>query len=175
MMTSRVTLSVLAALAAMMTAACDRQEAAPRPPVQAADSEPATADRAETTREDPRDAPVAKVDGKPMWAANRRYTAEENADYQFKQHGDEFGASSVDDFVRKVHAFTAKPPAGTERFERANGDTLLYDSKGNVFAVVTETGAPRTMFKPTGDGAAYWAKQKADATARASRPARNEG
>lgn len=171
---STVSLRVLAAAAVLMLGACDRGHEAPAP------EQPAPGDRADSgrtsaPREAANDGPVAKVDGKPMWAANKRYSAEENAEYQFKQHGEEFGARDVEDFVRKVHAFVRKPPAGAERFERANGDTLLYDPKANVFAVVTEDGAPRTMFKPKGDGAAYWAKQKADATARASRTDRGEG
>lgn len=112
------------------------------------------------TRPDPRDAPVRKVAGKPMWAANRTRTAEENAQRGFERYGAEFAAADVDDYVRKTHAFVGHPPAGAETLQRANGDTLIYDPKGNVFAVVTRAGAPRTMFKPD-DGATYWATQKA--------------
>ena len=118
---------------------------------------PAFEDR--TPRTDPRDAPVRKVAGKPMWAANRTRTAEENAQRGFERYGSEFAAADVDDYVRKAHAFVAAPPSGAETLKRANGDTLIYDPKANVFAVVTKTGAPRTMFKPD-DGAAYWATQK---------------
>ncbi|MGH6956143.1 MAG: hypothetical protein ACREEW_05705 [Caulobacteraceae bacterium] len=109
---------------------------------------------------DPRDQPVPLVDGKPMWAANRRHTAEENADYQFGKNGKDFGAASEADYVKKVHAFVAQPPEGVERLTRANGDSLIYDPKSNTFAVVTREGAPRTMFKPR-DGAAYWRQQTA--------------
>jgi pyocin large subunit-like protein len=112
------------------------------------------------TRPDPRDAPVRKVAGKPMWAANRTRTAEENAQRGFERYGAEFAAADVDDYVRKTHAFVGHPPAGAETLTRANGDTLIYDARDNVFAVVTKTGAPRTMFKPD-DGATYWATQKA--------------
>jgi len=111
------------------------------------------------TRPDPRDAPVRKVAGKPMWAANRTRTAEENAQRGFERYGADFAAADVDDYVRKTHAFVAHPPAGSETLTRANGDTLIYDPKDNVFAVVTRAGAPRTMFKPD-DGATYWATQK---------------
>jgi pyocin large subunit-like protein len=83
------------------------------------------------TRPDPRDAPVRKVAGKPMWAANRTRTAEENAQRGFERYGAAFAAADVDDYVRKTHAFVAHPPAG----------------------------APPTKFKPD-DGAAYWAAQK---------------
>ncbi|GGL16691.1 hypothetical protein [Caulobacter rhizosphaerae] len=110
-------------------------------------------------RPDPRDAPVRKVAGKPMWAANRTRTAEENAQRGFERYGADFAAADVDDYVRKTHAFVAHPPAGAETLTRANGDTLIYDPKANIFAVVTKTGAPRTMFKPD-DGATYWATQK---------------
>ena len=112
------------------------------------------------SRPDPRDAPVRKVAGKPMWAANRTRTAEENAQRGFERYGAEFAAADVDDYVRKTHAFVGHPPAGAQTLTRANGDTLIYDAKDNVFAVVTKTGAPRTMFKPD-DGATYWATQKA--------------
>jgi pyocin large subunit-like protein len=42
-------------------------------------------------RGDARREPVALVDGKPMWAANRQHTAEENANYQFQRDGADFG------------------------------------------------------------------------------------
>jgi len=107
-----------------------------------------------------RDKPVPMVDGKPMWAANRRHTAEENAQYQFTKNGADFGARSESDYVEKAHAFVDRPPAGVQSLDRRNGDKLLYDPKANIFAVVSRDGAPRTMFKPR-TGAAYWAEQKA--------------
>jgi pyocin large subunit-like protein len=100
---------------------------------------------------DARREPVALVNGKPMWAANRRHTAEENANYQFQRDGADFDARTLDDFVAKAHAFTASPPK----------DALtLYDPARNIFAVVTKDGAPRTMFKPQ-SGKAYWDEQVA--------------
>jgi pyocin large subunit-like protein len=105
-------------------------------------------------------APVRLVDGTPMWAANRRHTAEENADYQFKRDGADFGAKNLDDFVAQAHAFVNHPPKGVLTLTRSNGDKLLYDAKRNIFAVVTKDGAPRTMFKPDA-GKAYWDQQVA--------------
>jgi pyocin large subunit-like protein len=116
---------------------------------------------------DPRDAPVpVATDGKPLWAANRNHTAQENADYQFNKNGKDFGATSETEYVAKVHAFVDAPPTGVQKLERSNGDALLYDAKTNTFAVVTKTGAPRTMFKPR-DGATYWQQQVARANERA--------
>jgi pyocin large subunit-like protein len=97
--------------------------------------------------------------GKPMWAANKNHTAQENADYHFKRDGDAVGATSEEDFLTKVHAFVDHPPKGTETLDRSNGDKLMYDPKANLFAVVDKDGAPRTLFKPR-DGAAYWSQQK---------------
>jgi hypothetical protein len=97
--------------------------------------------------------------GKPLWAANKKHSAQENADYHFKRDGDAVGATSEDDFLTKVHAFVDSPPKGTETLTRSNGDKLIYDPKGNLFAVVDKDGAPRTLFKPR-DGASYWAQQK---------------
>jgi pyocin large subunit-like protein len=109
-------------------------------------------------RGDARREPVALVMGKPMWAANRRHTAEENAQYQFARDGADFGAKSLEDFVAKAHAFTASPPADVQTLTRSNGDKLLYDPEHNVFAVVSKDGAPRAMFKPT-QGKTYWDEQ----------------
>ena len=97
--------------------------------------------------------------GKPMWAANKKHSAQENANYHFKRDGDAVGATSEDDFLTKVHAFVDSPPKGTEVLTRSNGDRLMYDPKANLFAVVDKDGAPRTLFKPR-DAAAYWDQQK---------------
>ena len=108
---------------------------------------------------DPRDLPVPQINGKPMWAANKKHTAEDNAAYQFNKNGGDFGAKNEGDYVTKVHAFVDNPPSGAQTIGRSNGDKLIYDPQSNVFAVVSKTGAPRTMFKPR-DGASYWAQQK---------------
>jgi pyocin large subunit-like protein len=102
---------------------------------------------------------VRLVDGKPMWSASKRFSADESAQHSFDRNGEAFGAKSLDDFIRKARAFVEHPPAGVQTFTRANGDRLFYDPKGNIFAVANKDGAPRTMFKPD-DGAAYWDQQK---------------
>lgn len=113
---------------------------------------------------------VAKADdGKPMWAPSKRFSAEEGAQRQFERDGATFDAKTVDQFVKKAHAFVGHPPKGT--LTRKNGDILYYDPKGNVFAVASKEGAPRTMFKPD-DGMAYWQKQK-DREERSSQTARS--
>jgi len=119
----------------------------------------ATADATGTRAVDPRDAPVPLIGGKPLWAANRKHTAEENAQYQFAKNGGDFDAKSESQYVTVAHAFVDKPPRDAEVIDRSNGDKLIYDPKANVFAVVARNGAPRTMFKPR-DGATYWAQQK---------------
>jgi hypothetical protein len=106
------------------------------------------------------DAPKYK-DGTPIWAANRRRSAQDNIDKMFQRNGADFGAASADDYVAKVHAFIDSPPQGVQTATRANGDKLLYDAKTNTFAVVTSTGAPRIMMKPR-DGKAYWTDQLAN-------------
>lgn len=97
--------------------------------------------------------------GKPMWASNKKHSAQENADYHFKRDGENLGAKDEDDYLAKVHAFVDTPPKGTETLTRSNGDKLMYDAKSNLFAVVDKDGAPRTLFKPR-NGASYWDQQK---------------
>jgi pyocin large subunit-like protein len=104
--------------------------------------------------------PVRRIDGKPMWSASRRFTAEQNAERNFRRNGADFGAATLDAYVSKAHAFVTKPPRGAQTLTRRNGDTLIYDPAGNVFAVATRDGAPRTMFKPD-DGPEYWTRVKA--------------
>lgn len=117
------------------------------------------ADRSNDTGVDHRKDEVKLVEGKPMWSPSRRYSAQENAERAFERNGEAFGARSMDQFVKKAHAFVDHPPAGTETITRSNGDVLFYDAKSNVFAVAAKDGSPRTMFKPD-DGRAYWDKQK---------------
>ena len=110
------------------------------------------------------DAEVRKSDdGKPMWASNRTRSGEENAQKQFERNGADFSAASIDDYVKRAHAFVDSPPKTVLTVSRRNGDVLFYDPKGNVFAVADREGAPRTMFKPR-DGMAYWQQQKQSAS-----------
>ncbi|HWE99478.1 MAG TPA: hypothetical protein VG248_06755 [Caulobacteraceae bacterium] len=162
---SRVAYSILAASAAFALAACDGKPsavaAAPGGQSGAAYATPgAPPSQAFARAPDPRDAPVPQVNGKPLWAANRKHTAEENAQYQFAKNGGDFSAKSESEYVADAHAFVDKPPHSVETIDRQNGDRLLYDAKVNVFAVVARNGAPRTMFKPR-EGASYWEQQKA--------------
>ena len=163
-------------LALILTAACERpsavaqkDEAPPTSEARQFAAAPSTPRQAES-----RNAPVRELDGRPIWSASRRGTAEENAQRAFDRNGETFGARDLDDFVRKAHAFIETPPAGTQRLTRANGDVLLYDPKGNVFAVATKDGAPRTMFKPD-EGAAYWDEQKSRLARQATRRSGDNG
>jgi pyocin large subunit-like protein len=149
------------ALILTILAACDN---GPSAVAQAPANEPAPAadrpaPRASVARVDHRNDPVRQVGGKAMWSASRRYSAEDAARRAFERNGEAFGATSLDQFVRKAHAFVESPPQGTLRLKRANGDTAFYDPKSNVFAVTNPDGAPRTMFKPD-DGIAYWEAEK---------------
>ncbi|MCE3288302.1 MAG: hypothetical protein K0R83_314 [Caulobacter sp.] len=139
----------------------DQAYAGSTPTAKADTTETASADgdRAETPKVDPRTQPPPMLDGKPMWAANRRLTAEQAAEKQFERNGKDFGARSVEDYARKAQAFVSKPPAGTEVVDRQRGK-IMYDAKTNTFAAATKDGVPRTMFKPE-EGAAYWEEAKA--------------
>ena len=104
----------------------------------------------------------APAKARPVLTANRRETVDAKTARLFETNGADFGAASAEDYLAKVQAFTTRPPAGTERVERPNGDVLLYQASSNTFAVVSRDGVAKTMFKPR-DGAAYWAEQKAAA------------
>ena len=159
---------LLAAAAALTLTACDNGPSAvaqkPSGGTQVATNVPeetysSAAPSSDTPQVDRRREPVKLVDGKPMWSASRKYSADENARRAFDRNGRDFGARDIDAFVQKAHAFVGHPPKGTETLTRQNGDTLYYNATSNTFAVANKDGAPRTMFKPD-DGAAYWQKQK---------------
>jgi pyocin large subunit-like protein len=154
---------------ALALGACDAgPSATSKTPAATSVSSPTVAERGvtQTSLVDPRDQPAQLLaDGKPMWAPNRKHTAQENADYQFGKNGKDFGAATEAQYIAKVHAFVDAPPKGVQKLERANGDALLYDGRTNTFAVVTKDGAPRTMFKPQ-NGAAYWTKQVSSESAK---------
>jgi pyocin large subunit-like protein len=165
---ARLTLLAAFAAGALTLTACDngpsavstKQAAGTQMASREAAIPPSVADEGDGPRVDRRQDPVKLVNGKPMWSASRRYSAEENAQRAFARNGEAFGAGSLGAFVGKAHDFVGHPPKGTLSLVRANGDTLLYDPRGNVFAVKSRDGAPRTMFKPD-DGMAYWEEQKA--------------
>jgi pyocin large subunit-like protein len=164
---------VSCAVAALLTlSGCERSSAVAErdAPSGAAGAEQAFADPAPSRpgpREDHRADPAPMVDGKPLWAASRRYGPQEAADRAFARNGADFGARDVKDFARMARDFVEHPPKGVQTLARTNGDTLFYDPKANVFAVADREGAPRTMFRPR-EGGAYWEEQK---TREASRQA----
>lgn len=179
-MTGRTILGLMAA-AALMLAGCDNGPSAVQGGKAGENHSAATRDgggggggRGDGAQDrDARDKPKSMVDGKTIWASSRRYSAEENARRAFERNGADFGARDMEDFARKARAFGERPPSGVQSLVRANGDRLLYDPKGNVFAVITRDGAPRAMFKPD-DGATYWEEQKTrEANSRASGRSRN--
>lgn len=94
------------------------------------------------------------------WAASAKHSADDNAHFQFDKRASDFGISNFKAYVSKADDFVAHPPEGVLKAERANGDTLMYDPKANIFAVADKAGAPRILFKPA-DGMAYWDDQKA--------------
>ena len=104
----------------------------------------------------------APEQARPALTANRRETVDAKIKRLFERNGADFGATTAEDYLARVDAFTTRPPAGTERVERPNGDVLLDQASTNTFAVLSRDGVPKTMFKPR-DGAANWAEQKAAA------------
>lgn len=158
-------IALLAAVgAALALSACDNGPSAVAQKqaagTQMASAAPEALSSAEAPQADHRKDPVKLVDGKPIWSASRKFSAQENAERAFARNGEAFGADTLDAFVTRAHAFVEHPPKGTLTLVRGNGDTLFYDPNGNVFAVASKEGAPRTMFKPD-EGMAYWQEQKA--------------
>ncbi|MDP1601025.1 hypothetical protein, partial [Phenylobacterium sp.] len=119
----KIALSIGVAL--ILVAACERPSAVAEKEQGATTNEPREFASTQSPRSESRaQEPVRELDGKPIWSASRRGSAEENAQRAFDRNGEAFGAKNLDDFVRKAHAFVENPPAGTQRATRPNGDTL---------------------------------------------------
>ena len=147
---------LLTACAALALSACDDGASAVETRDRAADASGVAQTGA--TGETASAETVAKVEAAPI-TANRRETVDAKIQRLYERNGADFGATSAEDYLAKVTAFTRNPPADVERAERPNGDVLLYQGSTNTFAVVDRNGSARTMFKPR-EGAAYWAEQK---------------
>jgi pyocin large subunit-like protein len=147
---------LLTACAALALSACDDGASAVETRDRAADASGVAQTGA--TGETASAETVAKVEAAPI-TANRRETVDAKIQRLYERNGADFGATSAEDYLAKVTAFTRNPPADVERAERPNGDVLLYQASTNTFAVVDRNGSARTMFKPR-EGAAYWAEQQ---------------
>lgn len=148
-------ITLTAACAAMLVAACDNGASAVQTRDRTAEAATDTVQLAAATAPETSDAPAEK----PPVTANRRETADAKVQRLYERNGAAFGARSADDYLTKVQAFTVSPPRDAETVKRPNGDTLIYQASTNTFAVVARDGTPRTMFKPD-DGPTYWAQQK---------------
>ena len=164
-----------AAVLALALGGCEQrpQTAAGSPPTgpsdRAALREPSAGAAASVQPTGGRRATVPDFHGKPMWADNRRGTAEENVKYQFEHRGADLGARSVDDYLTRVHAFFDHPPKDAETMTRTtNGDLLIYSPGANLFGVMRKDGAPRLLMKPP-TGRAYWDAQKSGTSDRLPR------
>ena len=82
---------------------------------------------------------VAKADdGKPVWAPQQAVSPPKraSAQRQFESRRRNLRrAKTLDQYVKKAHAFVGHPPKGTLTLTRKNGDILFYDPKGIIFVV----------------------------------------
>lgn len=97
--------------------------------------------------------------GADYWSPGPANDPVTNAHGHWVKHRAEFPEyRTAGEYIEAAQAFLARPPPGTLKKSRPNGDRLFYDPSTNTFAVGTATGAPRTMFRPT-SGRAYWDRQ----------------
>lgn len=148
-----------AAVALAGVSACGNSGSAVETRDRAADGGEAVLTAASSAPTTPAGADPAAEQVKPVLTANRRETVDAKVTRLFERNGADLGSRSPQDYLAKIQAFTARPPAGTDRVERPNGDVLLYQASTDTFAVVSRDGVPKTMFKPR-EGAACWAEQK---------------
>jgi RHS repeat-associated protein len=95
-----------------------------------------------------------------LWSEGKGLSAVKNAFQHWLKHGKEFpNLQNAKQYLEAAQEFVTNPPPGTLSKVRPNGDTVLYNPSTNTFAVRTVDGAPRTMFKPSGNGMTYFNAQ----------------
>ncbi len=81
------------------------------------------------------------------WSSTREMSADENAEHHFEKHGDEFGFTSEDQYIRAANDFVGSPPEGTLTAKQTDGDTVYFNPATDWFAVVSYKGQIRTFYK----------------------------
>ena len=95
----------------------------------------------------------------PLWSSTKIKSAVENALGHWNKHKSEFPEfQNAKQYAEGTKDFLTNPPKGTLTKTNNRGDTLRYDPNTNTFGVLSENGAPRTMFRPK-DGMDYWNRQ----------------
>ncbi|RAW68719.1 hemagglutinin [Photorhabdus sp. S15-56] len=84
-----------------------------------------------------------------IWTETKKKEPVANAYGHWDKHKSEFPEyQNSKQYVEATHNFIKNPPKGTLVKTRANGDTLYYNPKTNIFAVKNVDNVPKTMFKP---------------------------
>lgn len=82
-----------------------------------------------------------------------------NLESHWAKHGMEFPEyRNAAEYGNGALYFFERPPPGTLRKFRENGDRLYYHPPTNTFGVTTSNGTPKTMFRPD-RGMDYWNRQ----------------
>ena len=125
----------------------------------AAQREMADRQRLRAGSRSPQRAPKTADPESPLWSSTKSMSARQNAHAHWVKHGAEFPEyKSASEYWAGARAFFSRPPPGTLKKVRANGDRLFFNPRDGTFGVQNRDGAPRTMFRPD-DGIEYWRRQ----------------
>ncbi|GGF98322.1 hypothetical protein GCM10007304_10400 [Rhodococcoides trifolii] len=81
-------------------------------------------------------------------------------DDHFARHGNDFGATSADDYARMATEFFERKDLPTK--VTPDGTVRIYDPSTNTFGAYNADGTTKTFFTP-GSGADYWERQPGSA------------
>jgi RHS repeat-associated protein len=89
-----------------------------------------------------------------IWTETRKRSPVQNAYHHWEKHGGEFpNLRNAKEYVDEATAFRSRPSVFQK--VRPNGERAMYDLNRDVYAVFTQEGTPKTMFKPE-KGLKYW-------------------
>jgi hypothetical protein len=106
-------------------------------------------------------APSAQVPapGSHAFGSAVGFRSRERLDEHFQKHGREFGAATLEDYLRLAQALRDRP-AGGDVLERVREDGVVtrFDRGSGAFIAFGDDGVIRTFFRPN-DGARYFERQ----------------
>jgi hypothetical protein len=88
------------------------------------------------------------------------FASHEKLIQHYRKHGNEFGAISLEDYLRYAQHLRDRPlGASVLEFVRADGVTSRFDGESGAFIAFNRDKTIRTLFRPN-DGESYFHRQK---------------
>jgi len=101
---------------------------------------------------------AGETDENPANVKEYKFRTQELLDSHYNKHGREFGTITKEQYLQGVNDLINSTGPNILTKTEEDGDTLIYNTDTNEFAVITPDNIIRTYFRPT-DGIDYFNRQ----------------